>query len=121
MRQYKPNTPYNVPLILLTPTYSRVKGTDQKTYPEPNLEAPEDTLFYGSFKTFGGTEMTENDLYTVINTATIETWYRPDIKAGCAVYVIETGKTYEIVGTPENIDMRNQFLKFKVRRVKGGA
>ena len=121
MRQYKPNTPYNVPIILLSPTYTRVKGTDQKTYPSPNLEEPGDTLFYGSFKTFGGTEMTENELYTVIDTATIETWYRPDIKAGCAVYVIETGKTYEIVGTPENIDMRNQFLKFRCQCIDGGA
>ena len=34
---------------------------------------------------------------------------------------METGKVYEILGEVENIDMRNQFAKFKVRAVKGGA
>ena len=26
---------------------------------------------------------------------------------------------YEIIGVPENINMHNQFLKFKVKRYKG--
>lgn len=121
MARYKPSTPYNVPLILLSPFFSRVKGTDKKTFPSPDLENPGETLFYGSFRTFGGTEMTENELYTVVDTAIIETWYRPDIKSDCAVYVPGNGKTYQIVGTPENIEMRNQFLKFKVECIDGGA
>ena len=57
----------------------------------------------------------------VIDTAYVETWYRPDIKSDCRIRVMETGKVYEILGEVENIDMRNQFAKFKVRAVKGGA
>jgi hypothetical protein len=34
---------------------------------------------------------------------------------------LSDGAVFDILGEPENIEMRNQFLKFKVRRVKGGA
>ena len=47
------------------------------------------------FKTSGGTEKNINDVYS--------------------------GAVYEVMNEPENIDMRNQYCKFKVRRVKGGA
>lgn len=121
MARYKPTTPYNVPMIILPPQYLKVKGTEKKTYPSPNLQEPGDALFYGSFRTFGGTDMTENNLYSVVDTATIETWYRPDITSECAIYVIDSGKTYQIEGSPENIQMRNQFLRIKVRCISGGA
>ena len=78
-------------------------------------------MYYGSFRTFGGTERNVNGVYSIENTAVIETWFRPDIKANCRVYVPQNGATYEIMGDPENIDMRNQYLKFKVKQVKGGA
>lgn len=111
---YKPNTPFNVPLFLLIPTTQTVKGSPKKVYPSQGI------MFFGSFRTFGGTEHTENGLLAVENTAVVETWYRPDIKADCRVRDID-GTDYEILGTPENIGMRNQFLKFKIRAVKGGA
>jgi hypothetical protein len=56
----------------------------------------------------------------VENTAVVETWYRPDIKANCVLEDMN-GLRYEILGTPENISMQNQFLKFKIRAIKGGA
>ena len=74
-----------------------------------------------SFKTYQGTETTVNDLFTVLDTAQVETWFRPDIKADCRLKILETGDVYEVIGKPENINMRNQFLKFKVQAVEGGA
>lgn len=65
--------------------------------------------------------MTENDLYSVVDTATIETWFRPDITSECEIYVMANGKTYQVEGSPENIQMRNQFLRIKVRCIGGGA
>ena len=65
--------------------------------------------------------MNVNGLYSVENTAVIETWYRPDIKSDCRIGVPQTGEIYEILGQPENIEMRNQYLKIKVRQIKGGA
>ena len=117
MAQFKPSTPFNVPLMLLVPTYSKVAGVTKKTFPP--LESG--TLFYGSFKTYGGTERDINGIYSIEDTANVECWYRPDITSDCCIGVPATGAIYEVLNEPENVNMRNQYLKFKVRRVKGGA
>ena len=116
MADYRPALPFTTALILLTPTYETVKGTPVKKYPETS-----DTVIYASFKTYGGTERVINDLYSIEDTANVETWYRPDIKADCRIRIAGTDAVYDIISEPENINMRGQFLKFKVRRVKGGA
>lgn len=114
-RNYRPTAPFNVAMRLLIPTTTMVKGTAVKTFTEPD-EAP---IFYGSFRTFGGSESTSNDVYTIFNTATIDTWFRPDIKADCRVEICETGEVYEVKGAPEDISMRHQYLQFKVEKVGG--
>lgn len=114
---YRPPLPFSTALRLLIPTQSTSYGVKENTFPA--VESGE--LFYGSFKTYGGTEVNSNGLISVEDTATIDTWYRPDIKSGCRVAIAGTNAVYEILGEPENIDMRNQFLQFKVTRVKGGA
>ena len=77
--------------------------------------------FFGSFKTYGGTERDVDGLYSIEDTAIIETWFNPSIKSDCRVKVLQTGNVYEIINEPENVELRNQWLKFKVKRVKGGA
>lgn len=114
---YKPSFPFNVPMVLLIPTTTRVQGVAKKAFPAIGEGVP----FNGSFRTFGGTENTSNGVYTVEATATIDTWYRPDITSDCRVAIAKTGQVYEIVSEPENIDMRNQFLQFRVRKVGGRA
>ena len=123
MADYRPAYPFNVPVYLLTPTYTMDLGVKVKHYPDPGEcteEGKKKSLCFCSFRTFGGTETNSNGLLSVEDTAKIETWYRPDIKADCAIQT-EDGKRYEIIGTPENINMRNQFLVFKVRKIAGGA
>ena len=115
-RRYKPAATFNVPMRLLVPTTTMVKGVPKKVFTEP-----ENSLFYGSFRTFGGTETTENDIYTVVDTATIDTWYRPDITAECQIYICETGATYEIMATPEDVEMRHQFLQIRAKRLGGST
>lgn len=112
-KAYRPSGPFSTPMELLIPTKSKIKGTTAKTYPENG-----ETIF-GRFRTFGGTEITVNNTVVVENTATIETWFRSDIKADCRIRV--DGTDYEILGKPENIDMRNQFLLFRVRAIEGGG
>ena len=116
-KQYTPTYPFNVPMRLLVPKTEKVKGVLKKTY----SDIEESAVFYGSFRTFGGNEMVVNDVYSVVDTGTIDTWYRPDIKADCRIYIISTGDTYEIIATPENINMRNQFMQIRVKRIGGGA
>lgn len=117
MSTYRAAFPFSVPMEVLTPTETKAKGAVKKTYPA----AGEGFRINGSFKTYGGTERESNGVYTTEDTATIETWYRPDITAKCRVILLETGGVYEIEGEPEDIERRHQFLVFKVRRVKGGA
>lgn len=117
MAGFKPSLPYTTPLALLVPVYRTVKGVPVKSYPE----ASKGIRFNGSFKTYGGTEVEQNGVYSVLDTASVETWYRPDIQGECRVVLLPTGAVYEVIGEPENVNMRNQYLKFKVQRVKGGA
>ena len=110
---YKPSTPFNVPMFLFIPTYSTSKGVKTKAYPE------EGELIYGSFRSFGGSERIVNNTTVVEDTATIETWFRPDIKGDCKLVINDI--PFEIEGTPENISMRNQYLQIRVKAIKGGA
>ena len=118
-KAFKPATPYTTAIELLIPTYSTSFGVPSKTYPAQGLR------LNCSFKTYQGTsrgtEAERNDVFVVLDTATVETWFRTDIKADCRIRVLATGKEYEIINEPENIDMRNQFLKFMVRAVDGRA
>ena len=117
MANFKLTAPLNVPLMLLVPEYSDAYGVATKNFPDIS----DGILIYGSFRTFGGTERDVNGLYSIENTATIDTWYRPDIKSDCRIGVPQTGEIYDILGEPENINMRNQYLRLKVIQVKGGA
>ena len=100
-------------MMLLIPTWESVRGVNKKSYP---LEGD---VFFGNFKSYGGTEIEKNNILVIEDTATIETWFNPDIKSDCAIK-FEDGRVYEIINEPENIENRNQFMKFKVRRLKGG-
>lgn len=112
MKQFIPDLPYSVFAELLNPQEKTEKGSVKKSY----IKIDD---IYISFRTFGGTETVKNDILVVENTATVQTWYRPDIKAGSRLKI--GGLEYDILGTPENINMSNQYLQFKVRAVKGGA
>lgn len=113
---FRPSFPFNVSALLLKPTYSTSHGVTKKTYNEQNGE-----IINISFKAYGGTETTNNNVYTIIDTAICETWFRPDITSDCRLKITNTGVTYEILGIVENINVRNQFCRFKVRAIVGGA
>ena len=117
MAGYKLDGPLNVPLVLLIPTKTSAYGVAKQIYPA--LKNGE--LIFGSFRTFGGTERDVNGVYSVENTATVETWYRPDIKSDCRVALADTGDVYEILGEPEDINRQHQIMRLRVRQVKGGA
>ena len=78
MREYRPAL-FTTPIKLLAPGYQTVKGVPRKIYPEDG------ELIWCSFKTYGGTERTVNDIYAIEDTAVIETWYRPDIRSDCRI------------------------------------
>ena len=105
----------STPLRLQVPLTTVSFGVGVKSYVDV------EGVIMANFKTLGGTEKTDNGILSVEDTAQVVCWYRPDIKSDTRSVVLQTGAIYEILGDPENIEMRNMFLKFKVRRIKGGA
>jgi head-tail adaptor len=100
---------------LQQPTIDTRYGVSTKVWQDTRL------VIRANFKSYGGTERIVNDVLTVEDTAQIVCWFHPDIKGDCRLVRLTDNAVFEILGEPENIEMRNQFLKFKVRRVKGGA
>lgn len=129
MSDYRVEIKNPIPLVLLIPkSISKVKGVNRYEYPtiEEALAMKDENnnsinLFFGSFKTYGGTEKTVNGIYSIEDTANIETWYRPDIASNCKIARASDNAIFDIINEPEDINQRHQFLKFKVRRVKGGV
>lgn len=114
--EYRPKLPFSMPLLVCAPTITKYNGVATKNFDESKA-----FMIYGTFKTYGGTDLTVNGVYSVDDTAQVETWYRQDITSDCIIIIPGTQQKYEILGTPENINQRNQFLKFKIRRIRGGA
>ena len=115
--QYRPKdkNELRTPVKLLIPTGTeRYNGVNRCTYP-----ADGDVIFV-NWKSYGGTETTVNGVYSIIDTAVITTWYRADIMAKSRL-VREDGAVYEVISEPDNIEMQNVFVQFKVQRVKGGV
>lgn len=102
------------PLGLLVPTMQDYKGVRKNTYTSAG------TIF-ANFKTYGGTELHVDGILQVEETASVTTWYRPDITSACRIQRLTDGAVFEILGEPENIEQRNMILKFKIRRIKGGV
>ena len=102
------------PRRLQTPTETTDLGVTRKGWKDGDVVLV-------SFKSMGGTETESNGVLSVIDTAQITTWWRPDIRSDCRLVRLSDGAAYEILGEPENLEERNQMLLFKVRRVKGGA
>lgn len=104
------------PIKIQSPVKITEYGVTKKTYVD--IDSAQMLV---NFKTYGGSDRTDNGILIVEDTATIVCWYRPEIKSDCRIVRLSDGAAFDILGEPENIEMRNQFLKFRVRRVKGGA
>lgn len=103
------------PLILQTPTAGSYNGVQTKTFTDSS------SVIYANYKTYGGTDRKTDGVWEVEDTAQIVCWYRPDITSGCRIKRATDGAVFEIIGEPEDIEQRRQFLKFKIKRIKGGV
>lgn len=103
------------PFMRLVMHSERVNGVTVKTYD------PDGIVRLCNFSTYGGTEQVNNGILTVEDTAQVVTWYEPDITSADRIRLLESGAEYEIIGEPEDIELRRQEMQFRVRRVKGGA
>ena len=111
-KQYQPQVPFNVPAMLRKRTNIKANGALQPTYSDK-------TMFYCSAKAYGGTEKVVNGLSVIEDTWQIDTWFSPDFAKGDCIRFLDDNTEYEILATPENINRRGQYMRFKVRRVGG--
>lgn len=111
---YKPYQPFNVPARILTATFTKVNGVPTKTFQEGGE-------FFCSAKSYGGTERTVNNKAVIEDTLDVETWFRADVKAADHIRLLDDGSEWEILNAPEDIERRHLYLKFKCKRLKGGA
>lgn len=101
-----------IPVKVYKKNKINVKGKYQTT----NIPI-KDPIIMCNFKSYGGTEKEANDILVIYDTATVTTWFRPDIKSDCVIEVLDSGKFYEIKNDPENFGLRNQYMQFKVERI----
>lgn len=73
----------------------------------------------GKFKQKGTTEKSANGLTVVADQTTYTTWYKADYEAKDILTI--GGIDYEIIGTPENVEMRNRYSVLNLERIGGGA
>ena len=107
---------------LSTPTkLQKRKSTIVSGAPEFTYEDAFDGQLNCSFKTYGGTESVSNGSLVIQNTAVVVTWYRQDIQASDRIILLQDNSIWEVLGEPENVDMLNQYLIFKVQKISGGA
>ena len=111
-KQYQPQVPFTVPALHLKRSTQKVNGVNQETFTEGGI-------FYCSAKSYGGTEKTVNGVYVIEDTWTIDTWYNPAFKKGDRVRFLDDMSEYEILASPENINKRGQYMRFKVVRIGG--
>lgn len=111
---YTPKQPFTVAAKILTASFDTVNGIPTKTFKAGDV-------FYCSARAYGGTEKIVDGKYLIEDTLTVETWYRPDLTSECRIEFLEDSSEWEILNTPEDIDLRHQFIRFKVRRYKGKA
>lgn len=115
MRRLDKGKQKTTPFMRLVASSEKINGVTVKSY------EPDGIVRFCNFSTYGGTETEVNGMLVVEDTAQIVSWYEPDITGADRIRILETGNDYEIIGEPENIELRKQEMTFKVRRVKGGA
>lgn len=114
MKSYQPSVPFSVPALHLKRSKEPVKvnGVNQYTYSEGGQ-------FFCSAKSYGGTEKVVNGVFVVEDTWQIDAWYNPDFGKGDRIRFLDDNSEFEILASPENINRRGQYMRFKVSRIGG--
>lgn len=112
MADYKPQLPFNVPAMHLKCTVKTENGMKTESFTETSM-------FFCSAKSYGGTEKVVNDVYVVEDTWVIDTWFNPKFKKGDHIRFLDDGCEFEILASPENINRRGQYMRFKVVAIGG--
>ena len=111
-KQYQPRVPFTVPAMHLKRTIKKVNGVNQETFTDGGM-------FYCSAVSYGGTEKIVNGVYVIEDTWLIDAWYNPNVGKGDRVRFLDDTSEFEVLASPENINRRGQYMRFKVSRIGG--
>lgn len=112
-KQYQPQTPFNVPFKILSSTMNKVNGVNTLTFVES------EEVYFCSARAYVGSPKNINDLSAEEDTLTIDTYFIPKLKKNDRIKLMDDDSTWELKLSPENINRRNQYSRFKVVRVHG--
>ena len=73
----------------------------------------------GKFKQKGTAEIAANGLTVINDKVSFTTWFKADIEAHDILTI--NGVDYEIIGTPENVEMRGRYMILNLEKIGGGA
>lgn len=73
----------------------------------------------GKFKQKGTTEINANGLTVVNDKTSFTTWFKKELEARDVLTI--NGLDYEIIGTPENVEMRGRYTVLILEKISGGA
>lgn len=110
---YKPQAPFNVPFKILTSTLEKVNGVNTLSFVEG------EEIYFCSAKAYVGSNKNINDLASEEDTLTIDSYYIPSLKKNDRIILLDDNSVWELPLTPENINRRNQYSRFKVVRIHG--
>lgn len=100
------------PAIHKKATYTTVNGRQVKEFVAVgNLR--------GKFKLKGTSEMNANGLFVVNDKTSFTTWWKNDFEAKDIITI--GGVDYQIIGTPENVEMRGRYAILNLEKISGGA
>lgn len=108
---FKPTLPYDIVCQWLVPKFEKVNGVNKISYSDGEY-------FCCRMKSYGGREQTINDVYSIIEQWNVETYYNPEVNGHYRIKIVNDGSVWEILANPENVEMRNKFMLFKIERVK---
>ena len=112
-KSYTPQAPFNVPFKILSLTKTFVKGVNKQTYVES------EDIYMCSAKAWVGSTKTINNVVTEEDTLTVDTWFIPTLKKNDRIILLDDNSIWELMTAPENINRRNQYMRFKVVRYYG--
>lgn len=111
---YKPANirEFVTPAVHKKATSKTVNGRTQKDFTEVGT-------IRGKFKQKGTAETNANGLTIINEKTTFTTWFKADVKAADVLTI--GGIDFEIIGKPENVEMRSRYMVLTLERISGGA
>ena len=112
-KEYEANLPFDIPALHLKRSLEKINGVNEPVFTAAAKH------FYCSAKSYGGTEKVVNGVVVIEDTWIVDAFYNPAFGKGDRIRFLDDNSEFEILASPENINRRGKFMRFKVRSIGG--